>query len=89
MKLLVRNLSRNTTQAELLTLFQAHGLVQSCQLVLDKETGESKGFAFIEMPKPGDAKAAIKTLNNHELDCKKIRVKYAQSAPEDASTKEA
>ena len=78
MKLLVRNLARTTTEAELRALFEAHGTVQSCTLVIDKETGSSKGFGFIEMPRPGDAKAAMKTLNGKEVAGSKIRVKKAE-----------
>lgn len=78
MKLLVRNLARTTTEAELQTMFKAFGEVQSCNLVLDKETGGSKGFGFVEMPKPGDAKAAIKNLNGKEIAGSKIRVKKAE-----------
>ena len=81
MKLLIRNLARVTTQPELLALFETYGAVQSCNIVLDKETGTSKGFAFVEMPKPGDAKAAMKNLNGTEVDGKKIRVKKAESKP--------
>ena len=77
MKLLIRNLARTTTEASLKTLFEAHGVVQSCNLVLDKQTGESKGFGFVEMPKQGDAKAAIKNLNGKDIDGSKIRVKKA------------
>jgi RNA recognition motif-containing protein len=61
MKLLVRNLDRLTTEEELKALFQEFGAVQSCSLILDKVSGASKGFAFIEMPKSGEAKAATKT----------------------------
>jgi RNA recognition motif-containing protein len=78
MKLLIRNLARTTTEAALKTLFQAHGIVQSCDLVLDKQTGESKGFGFVEMPKQGDAKAAIKNLNGKDIDGSKIRVKKSE-----------
>ncbi|MEP0072141.1 MAG: RNA-binding protein [Marinomonas sp.] len=78
MKLLVRNLARNTTEEELNNLFSSHGALQSCSLVMDKETGESKGFAFVEMPKVGEAKAAIKALNGKEVDGAKIRVKKAE-----------
>ncbi|MDH5232207.1 MAG: RNA-binding protein [Gammaproteobacteria bacterium] len=78
MKLIIRNLSRSTTESELKAMFEVYGVVQSCNLVLDKETGESKGFAFVEMPKPGDAKAATKNLNGSELAGSKIRVKKAQ-----------
>ncbi len=82
MKLLIRNLARTTTEEALRTLFAAHGTVQSCTLVMDKETGSSKGFGFIEMPKQGEAKAAIKTLNGKDLDGSKIRVKKAEKKPD-------
>ena len=79
MKLLIRNLSRTTTEAELRILFELHGTVQSCNLVIDKKTGSSKGFGFVEMPKQGDAKAAMKTLNGREIAGNKIRVKKAET----------
>ena len=78
MKLLVRNLDRLTTEEELKVLFQAFGVVQSCNLVIDRESGASKGFGFIEMPKSGEAKAAIKNLNNRTVGSNKIRVKKAE-----------
>ena len=78
MKLLIRNLDRVTTEKELKDLFQKFGIVQSCNLVMDKDTGESKGFGFIEMPKTGEAKAAIKNLNNQTVGDNKIRVKKAE-----------
>ena len=79
MKLLIRNLARTTTQKELLSLFEPFGTVQSCVLVMDKETGASKGFGFVEMPKPGDGKAAMKSLNGKDIAGNKIRVKKAES----------
>jgi hypothetical protein len=78
MKLLIRNLSRTTTEAELKALFEAHGKVQSCNLVMDNKTGLSKGFGFVEMPKPGEAKAAMKSTNGSELNGNTIRVKKAE-----------
>jgi RNA recognition motif-containing protein len=78
MKILVRNLARSTTEAELLAMFEAFGTVQSCTLVLDKETGNSKGFGFVEMPKPGEAKVAMKNLNFTDVGGNKIRVKKAE-----------
>lgn len=84
MKLLVRNLARNTTEEELKNLFSVHGTLQSCNLVIDKETGESKGFAFVEMPKVGEAKIAIKTLNGMDIDGSKIRVKKAEDTVKQA-----
>jgi len=78
MKLLIRNLARTTTEAELRAMFEAHGTVQSCTLVIDKKTGNSKGFGFVEMPKPGEAKAAVITLNGKDVAGNKIRVKKAE-----------
>ncbi len=77
MKILIRNLARTTTEKQLRTLFEAFGAVQSCNLVLDKKSGLSKGFGFIEMPRPGDAKIAVKKLNHKEIDGNVVRVKYA------------
>lgn len=82
MKILIRNLARTTTEAEVRALFEAHGNVQSCTLVMDKKSGASKGFGFIEMPKPGEAKAAIKNLNGKEVAENKIRVKKAEEKSE-------
>ncbi len=81
MNLLIRNLARTTTEAELRTMFEVYGAIQSCILVMDKNTGDSKGFGFIEMPKPGDAKAAMKNLNGIEIDGNKIRVKKVEPKP--------
>ena len=82
MKIMVRNLSRSTTEAELLTLFKEYGDVQYCTLVMDKVTGKSKGFGFVEMPRAGEAKAAIKELNYREIDGFKVRVKKAEKRKE-------
>jgi RNA recognition motif-containing protein len=82
MKILVRNLAKATTEEKILTLFKEHGNVQSCNLVLDKETHESKGFAFVEMPKVGEAKAAIKLLNGYKLAGNLLRVKKAETKKE-------
>jgi len=78
MKLLVRNLDRLTTEKELKGLFEEFGTVQSCNLVMDKEDNSSKGFGFVEMPKSGEAKIAIKKLNNKTIGDNKIRVKKAE-----------
>ncbi len=85
MKLLIRNLARTTSQAELRLLFEAHGAVQYCTLVLDQQTGQSKGFGFVEMPKVGEAKAAIKQLNGADIAGSKIRVKQAEESGEDGA----
>ena len=79
MKLLIRNLSRTTTETELKSLFEEFGIVQSCNLIFDKETGKSKGFGFVEMPKQGEAKVAMKNLNGKDIAGNKIRVKKAET----------
>ncbi|NRB38625.1 MAG: RNA-binding protein [Pseudomonadales bacterium] len=78
MKLIVTNLSRTTTEAEINALFSEHGNVTACDLVLDKVTGKSKGFAFVEMPKINDAKDAIKALHEQRIAKNRIKVKIAQ-----------
>ena len=86
MRLLVRNLHRSTTEDDLQDLFEAYGRVQSCTIVMDAQTGRSKGFGFIEMPKVGEAKAAVRNLNGVELDGERLRVKNAQPKPPKAGT---
>ncbi|MGL1956598.1 MAG: RNA-binding protein [Colwellia sp.] len=78
MKLLIRNLSRSTTEQEIRILFSAHGSVTTCDLVLDQETGKSKGFAFVEMPNESEAQTAISTLHETRVAKNRIRVKIAQ-----------
>ena len=79
MKLLVRNLSRSTTEQEIRILFSTYGSVNECNLVLDQETGKSKGFAFVEMPNENEAKSAIATLHETRVAKNRIRVKKAQN----------
>lgn len=78
MKLLIRNLARTTTEAEIKELFDKHGLVQECTLVMDAVTGQSKGFGFLEMPNNNAAKDAIKALNGTKIAGSVIRVKQAE-----------
>ena len=82
MKILIRNLARTTKDTTLREMFEVHGKVQYCTLVMDKKSGLSKGFGFVEMPKQGEAKAAIKSLNGKVTDGNKIRVKKAESNPD-------
>ncbi|MFT5369146.1 MAG: RNA recognition motif-containing protein [Candidatus Latescibacterota bacterium] len=77
MKLLIRNIDRSITEEQLKALFEEFGTVQYCDLVLDKTTGGSKGFGFVEMPKLGEAKVAIKNLNNKNIGGDNMRVKKA------------
>lgn len=85
MKILVRNLARDITQEELLALFEAHGRVQSCTLVMDEGTAASKGFGFANMPIVHEAKAAIRALNGLERNGSKMRVKKAEPGAQDVA----
>lgn len=82
MKLLIRNLARTTTAAQLRELFEGYGAVQSCTVVMDDKTGLSKGFGFVEMPRAGEAKAAMKHLNGTDVDGNMVRVKKAEAKPQ-------
>ena len=77
MKLLIRNLGSSISEATLLQMFEKHGAVQYCTVVMDKTTNKSKGFAFVEMPKAGEAKAAMQALNGTKIGDNKLRVKKA------------
>ncbi|MDQ8936611.1 RNA recognition motif domain-containing protein [Acinetobacter rudis] len=78
MKILVRNLERSITEAELLALFEPFGQVESCVIVLDQETGKSKGFGFVEMTNPREGVKAVKGLNTLKVKGVGMRVKVAE-----------
>lgn len=80
MKLLVRNLSRSTTEQEIRILFSAHGEVNECTLVLDQATGKSKGFGFVVMPNESEANTALSALHETRVAKNRIRVKIAQDS---------
>ncbi len=88
MKLLVRNICRDTTEAELRVMFEKYGAVQSCTLVIDEKTGLSKGFGFIEMPKGGQAKLAMKSLNGTQIGGATMRVKKASAKQTQSNAEE-
>lgn len=89
MKLLIRNLPGSITELEIREMFAAFGMVQSCVLVIDKETGQSKGFGFVEMPKSGEAKVAMKSLNGKDIMGRSIRVKKESSKGKEVSESKA
>jgi len=78
MKILVRNLDRKTTEEELSKLFSTFGEVDSCDLVMDVVRKESKGFGFVVMLNPEEAKIAINKLNNRSIGNNRVRVKMAE-----------
>jgi len=82
MNLFVARLNSSTTDEDLLNLFSAHGEVSSAKVIMDRETGNSKGFGFVEMPNDEEANAAIAALNETELDGKSIVVKEANPQQE-------
>ncbi len=80
MNITVLNLSRKTKAEHLIKLFTPYGTVQSCDIVVDKETGLSKGFGFVKMLNDDEASAAITSLNGKNFGGNKIRVKLVQSS---------
>lgn len=76
--LYVGNLPHSTTEAELRGLFEAHGAVEKVSLVTDRETGRSRGFAFVEMTDAGEAEKAIAALNGSELGGRALKINEAK-----------
>ncbi len=77
-KLYVGNLSYGTSQADLEGMFGAHGTVESAQIINDRDTGRSKGFAFVEMSSDAEAQAAIDNLNGQDCDGRALKVNEAK-----------
>jgi RNA recognition motif-containing protein len=81
-KLYVGNLSYGVTDSDLSTMFGAHGTVQSAQVIIDRDTGRSKGFGFVEMGSDQEAQAAIAALNGRESDGRALTVNEARPKAE-------
>ncbi|MFT6077097.1 MAG: RNA recognition motif-containing protein [Myxococcota bacterium] len=77
MNITILDLSRKTTARQLSKVFQTHGKVKSCDIVKDHNTGESKGFGFVEMLNEDEANAAIENIHGTKFDGHKIRVKVS------------
>jgi RNA recognition motif-containing protein len=77
-KLYVGNLSYGMTDSSLRGLFEEFGSVESAQVIMDRETGRSKGFGFVEMGQDHEAQAAIKGLNGKEVDGRALTVNEAR-----------
>ena len=77
-RLYVGNLAFHTTEDALNKAFSAYGEVQEATLVLDRETGRSRGFAFVSMVNAEDAQKAIAEMNGAELDGRALRVNEAE-----------
>jgi RNA recognition motif-containing protein len=81
-KLYVGNLTYGVTDSTLEQLFAAHGTVQSAQVIMDRDTGRSKGFGFVEMNSDAEAQAAIAALNGKEVDGRTLTVNEARPKAE-------
>ena len=81
-KLYVGNLPYSTTEEELRTLFQQAGTVNSVAVIKDRDTGRSKGFAFVEMGNAGEAQQAITQLNGYQMGQRALKVNIARPREE-------
>src|SRR5437899_3137015 len=81
-KLYVGNLTYGVTDSDLQRLFEAHGTVQSAQVIMDRDTGRSKGFGFVEMGSDQEAQAAIQALNGKEVEGRALTVNEARPKTE-------
>ncbi len=77
-KLYVGNLSYSVTDAVLQDMFTPHGSVESAQVIIDKFSGQSKGFGFVEMSSDQEAQAAINALNGQQNDGRALTVNEAK-----------
>jgi len=81
-RLFVGNLSFNTTENDLQDTFAAHGTVVEANLMMDRDTGRPRGFAFITMGTPEEAQAAINELNGKSIDGRALTVNEAKPREE-------
>ena len=81
-KLYVGNLAFGVTDNDLQQMFAAHGSVRSAQVIMDRDTGRSKGFGFVEMDNDQEAQAAITALNGTQVDGRSINVNEARPKTE-------
>ena len=79
-KLFIGGLSFSTSNERLREVFSQAGVVQSAEVVMDRQTGRSRGFGFVEMATAEDAEAAVKKFNGHEVDGRTLTVQPAKPA---------
>lgn len=77
-KLYVGNLSYDVTDNALAQMFEAHGTVESAAIIMDRDTGRSKGFGFVEMKNDQEAQAAIAAFNGKEMNGRALVVNEAR-----------
>jgi len=81
MDIYVGNLPYSADDNQLQDLFSAHGTVTSARVIMDRMTGRSKGFGFVEMPDKAEADAAINALNGSDMEGRALRVNESQPKP--------
>jgi RNA recognition motif-containing protein len=81
-KIFVGNFSFSTTEADLRSLFEPHGAIDSVTVVTDRDTGRSRGFAFVEMANNSEAEAAIQALNGSDFGGRPLTVNEARPKTE-------
>ena len=79
-KLFIGSLAFSTTTERLRELFAEAGAVESAAVVMDRDTGRSRGFGFVEMSTAEEANQAVKRFNGHELDGRQLKVELANSS---------
>ena len=82
MKLFIGSLSYNATEGDLRHAFEAFGQVTSTSIIKDQESGQSKGFGFVEMPEQSEAQSAIAGLNGQAFKGRTITVNEARPHPD-------
>jgi len=82
MNIYVGNLSYNTTEHTMRAAFEAYGEVTSAAVITDRDSGQSKGFGFVEMSDAGNARSAITAMDGSDLDGRQIKVNEARPRPE-------
>jgi RNA recognition motif-containing protein len=82
MNIFVANIERKVTDEQLQELFAQHGEIASLKLIKDRDTGVSKGYAFVEMPNDDEAQKAIDALNEYELEGRALAVNEARPKTE-------
>ncbi|MCB0404734.1 MAG: RNA-binding protein [Bdellovibrionales bacterium] len=78
-RIYIGNLAFSATESSVNQLFSEYGKVNSCQLITDRSTGQSKGFGFVEMDSAEDATKAISELNGHDVNGRNIKVNEANA----------
>lgn len=82
MNIYIGNLPYTISEDELRELFAAHGEVKSASIIMDRESGRSKGFGFVEMPDKAQGESAISALNESNVQGRNVRVNEARPRPE-------